>query len=182
MALAHVNGAALEAQRTSYRHLELNRRKGAAVSFEALYAAEYERIYDAVYAYCGNRDIAYESTQEGFARAYVRWRRLQDQPWVAGWVMVTATNACKRHLRRDARELPAAVDGATREPEGERLDVIAALRALPHRQRQAAVLHYVGDLPIAEVALHMGLSEGTVKAHLWRARAALRRSLEVTDA
>ena len=56
--------------------------------------------------------------------------------------------------------------------------LIDALRTLPKRQRIAAALFFVGDLPLAEVAQIMGISEGAVSSHLHRARAALRNLLE----
>jgi RNA polymerase sigma-70 factor (ECF subfamily) len=62
------------------------------------------------------------------------------------------------------------------------VDVLAALRSLPERQRQAVVLHYLTDCPVATVAEVMGVSEGAVKAHLFKARAALRSGLEVRHA
>jgi RNA polymerase sigma-70 factor (ECF subfamily) len=48
--------------------------------------------------------------------------------------------------------------------------VWALVRALPDQQRRAVVLHYVGDLSVADVADVMECSEGTVKTHLSRAR------------
>jgi RNA polymerase sigma-70 factor (ECF subfamily) len=67
-------------------------------------------------------------------------------------------------------------------PNPDRVDVLAALLALPERQRQAVVLHYFLDCPIASVADLMGVSEGAVKAHLHKARGSLRLSLEVRHA
>lgn len=52
--------------------------------------------------------------------------------------------------------------------------VIAALAALPRRQREVAVLHYYLDLSVADVARSLQVSEGTVKTCLHRARASLR--------
>ena len=54
---------------------------------------------------------------------------------------------------------------------------MAALRKLPRRQREVAVLLYVADLPVASVATVLGCSDGTVKQHASRARAALRDAL-----
>jgi RNA polymerase sigma-70 factor (ECF subfamily) len=62
------------------------------------------------------------------------------------------------------------------------LDVLTALRSLPERQRQAVVLHYLLDCPVATVADLMSVSEGAVKAHLFKARATLRTLLEVRHA
>jgi RNA polymerase sigma-70 factor (ECF subfamily) len=53
-----------------------------------------------------------------------------------------------------------------------------AVRRLPRRQQEAVVLFYLTDLPLAAVAGAMGCAEGTAKAHLARAREALRVSLE----
>jgi RNA polymerase sigma-70 factor (ECF subfamily) len=55
------------------------------------------------------------------------------------------------------------------------------VRRLPARQAQVVCLHYALDLGIAEVAATLGCAEGTVKAHLSRARAALARVLIEED-
>ena len=55
--------------------------------------------------------------------------------------------------------------------------MIAALRALPTRQREAIVLRYYADLSEAETAELMGVSRGAVKSHTFRGMAALKQSL-----
>ena len=85
------------------------------------------------------------------------------------------------------KAFPSARAGSAQRQTGEevsadRLDVLTALRSLPERQREAAVLHYIVDCPVAVVAESMGISDGAVKAHLSKAREALRRSLEVRHA
>ncbi len=56
--------------------------------------------------------------------------------------------------------------------------VLAAIRALPGRQREALVLRYYADLSEAEIARAMGVSRGTVKSTTSRAVAALARMLQ----
>jgi len=56
--------------------------------------------------------------------------------------------------------------------------VAAAVAALPARQRDCVALHYFGGLTDAAVAAELGISAGSVKTHLHRARAALALSLE----
>jgi RNA polymerase sigma factor (sigma-70 family) len=58
-------------------------------------------------------------------------------------------------------------------------EVVAALRRLPPRQREALVLRYYGDLSEAEIAATMSCSPGTVKSHIHRGKAALAELLEV---
>jgi len=58
------------------------------------------------------------------------------------------------------------------------MEVQAALLALPARQRAVCVLTYWEDKSIAEIATLLDISEGSVKKHLARARASLRKGLE----
>ena len=149
--------------------------------FARFYEASFSRVVSAVRAFCGDADVAFESTQEAFARACSRWRRVRQNQSPEGWVVATAMNLARRHFRRPRAEVRPAEPRA-REEHDDRMDVLAALRALPARQREAAVLYYLIDLPITAVAEMMGVSEGAVKAHLHKARSGMRDSLEVRHA
>ncbi len=155
------------------------------MNFEAFYQASYRRIYAAALTMAGDPEIALDVTQEAFVRAFARWRRLSREPWVEGWVMSTAMNLCKRHLRRSrhevmAKELEARISSQGSD-EGHRLHLLSVLSTLPRRQREAMMLHYLADLSVAAVAHLMNISEGTVKSHLSQARSTLRTRLEVED-
>jgi RNA polymerase sigma-70 factor (ECF subfamily) len=142
--------------------------------FRDLYEREFAAVFRAAYVVSGDRHVAEDATQEAFARALARWRRLGKEPWVAGWVTTTAINVVRRQLRRRT-----AIEGPSRhgsDPEAA-LDVRNAIRGLPRRQQQAVVLHHLLGLPLREAAQAMGCREGTVKAHLSRARSALATSL-----
>ena len=83
-----------------------------------------------------------------------------------------------RFLRRQSeqRTAPSAEAGALdADIHGE---VLAAVRLLPRRQREALALRYYLDLSEAQTAEAMGVSPGAVKSHTARALAALRRTLE----
>jgi RNA polymerase sigma-70 factor, ECF subfamily len=54
-----------------------------------------------------------------------------------------------------------------------------AVRALPTRQAQAVALYYLEDLSIAQTAVVLDCAEGTVKAHLAKARRTLARRLHL---
>lgn len=55
--------------------------------------------------------------------------------------------------------------------------VAETLRDLPRSQRTVVALHYLLDMPVADVAARLGIAEGTVKTHLHRARETMRSAL-----
>jgi RNA polymerase sigma factor (sigma-70 family) len=63
----------------------------------------------------------------------------------------------------------------------DRVDVERALAGLPRRQRQISVLRYFLQLDTREVADALGVSEGTVKNSLSKARTALATSLRIDE-
>jgi RNA polymerase sigma factor (sigma-70 family) len=72
--------------------------------------------------------------------------------------------------------MPSAELGAFALPE--RSAVLAALRQLPERQRQALVLRFYANMSEAQIADAMGISRKAAKSHTSRAAAALRGMLE----
>lgn len=149
--------------------------------FSSFYREAFDRVFAVVLAYCGNTDVAFDSTQEAFARAYSRWRRVAGADSPTAWVTTTAINVSRRQFRRrfDQGSREVAIDPA---PSTERIDVMEAVRGLPDRQREAVILYYLLDLSVGQVADQMGLSEGAIKAHLFKARSSLRGVLEVRHA
>ena len=148
-------------------------------AFDAWYRAEHPRVLGVCVALSGDGDAARDATDEAFARALDRWKRVSVMESPAAWVQTVALNCLRRILRRRAHERRAAtrwLAGPPREsiagPVAHR-EVWAAVRALPERQRLATVLRYVADLPEDEIARAMGVTRGTVSSCL----AAARRSL-----
>jgi RNA polymerase sigma-70 factor (sigma-E family) len=145
--------------------------------FEAFYVATVGRLLGQLLPVTGDLHEAEEVVQEAFARASAHWARLRHYDVPEAWVRRVALNLAtdrSRSLRRQARALlrlgpPPQVPAAS----AEALALLAALRTLPMRQRQAIVLHYLVDLPIEEVARTLGTRPGAVKSLLARGRRAL---------
>lgn len=160
------------------------RRSEKEAEFAAFYRSEYSHVFRAVYGYCGHREIAMDATQQAFERALVRWSRLRKQPWAGGWVMTTALNCCKRHLRKESREASTAsvaVAESATTGDWQEIELVDALRTLSPRRRQAILLFYFGDLPIPAISESMGISEGAVRAHLAQGREILRKGYFRTE-
>jgi RNA polymerase sigma-70 factor (ECF subfamily) len=138
-------------------------------SFQDFYVREQPRVFRAAFLLAGDPALAEDATQEAFARALERWRRLRDASWAGGWVMTTALNVVRRGLRRRRIVTSGARAQAYEQAQAD-LDLWRAVRGLSKRQQEAVVLHYVGDLSVADCAAAMGCDVGTVKTHLSRAR------------
>ncbi len=154
--------------------------------FAEFYRASYQRCLRAVIAGAGRPDLAEDLVAEAFTRALVSWRTVRDHPAPEAWVVRTALNAGTSWWRRHRREVPLGDHDAAAaqrwEPGGEPGPgpgpaVLAALRALPRRQREVIALRVFLDLDIATTARLLGIAPGTVGAHLSRAVATLRATL-----
>lgn len=163
------------------RHVRAHTREHAA-EFGDFYTSGFTSVYRAALAFTNSPEIAADATQEGFARAFARWRRLRDQTWALGWVMTTALNAARKLQRESRRRAPG--DSRSPAPADEqtiaRVDLVASLAVLPARQKQALVLHYIGGFRVEEVAELMGISTGGVKSNLFKGRQALMTDKEPT--
>ena len=149
--------------------------------FEAFFAAHHDRVRRTVTLAIGDPERAADVTQEAFAVAYRRWRRVREMERPAAYVTVVATNRARRDLRRDGRRPDPPPSGSAPDPAGTvalDLSLQDAIAALAPRQRAAIVLRYLGDLTIADVAAAMGCSEGTAKATIHQALARLRVRLD----
>lgn len=155
-------------------------RASEAAGFESFCIQEYPVVYRACFAFCSDRELAEDATQEAFSRAWARWKRLESESWAGAWVTTTAMNLCRRMgKRRDQTASTDAVAGSTVSggPHGEGLHVTLAVSRLPIRQRQVVLLFYFAGYRVHEIARVLQLSEGTVGTHLFRARRKLRDDL-----
>jgi RNA polymerase sigma-70 factor (sigma-E family) len=131
-----------------------------------------------------DRAVAEEVVQDAYVALHQRWRRLRDADRALAYLRASVVNGSRSALRRravaerfaaryvppaDAPSAEAGALGALAHRE-----VLAVLRRLPTRQREALVLRYYADLSEAEVAEVMGISRGAVKSHTARGIAALR--------
>jgi RNA polymerase sigma-70 factor (sigma-E family) len=134
----------------------------------------------------GDRAAAEDVVQEAFCGLYRHWHALSDPGKALSYVRSSVINGCRSALRRRVRQ-PVGFAFAAEQP-GESAEsavllseehgqVLAAIRRLPDRQREALVLRYYLDLGEEDIARTMRISRGTVKSTTSRALAALGRIL-----
>jgi RNA polymerase sigma-70 factor (ECF subfamily) len=155
--------------------------------FEAFFHRHYDQLVRSLTVITGDRETARDCVQEAFIKASARWRKVRRFDNPVAWVRRVAINrshdmhrSSERRQRRESLVAPGVEVGGA-DPagmvEGEQR-LLALFRQLPTRQRAAAALYYIDDLPVIEIARDLGITEGAVKFHLSQARAALRTVME----
>ena len=151
-----------------------------------LYTSHYGSLVRLAALLVRDEPTAEEVVQECFIAMHDGWHRLRDKDKALSYLKQAVVNRCRsvlRHRSMAQRNAPKPTpDMPSAEQDAmsllERSAVIAALKALPGRQRQALVLRYYADLSEAQIAKTMGISHGAVKSHTARGVAALRTVLE----
>jgi RNA polymerase sigma-70 factor (sigma-E family) len=151
-----------------------------------LYTEQYRSLVRLALLLLHDVQTAEEVVQDAFVAMHTGYRRLRDTEKALAYLRQAVVNKSRSVLRhrtvvdknapKPAPDEPSAEHGALALLE--RTAVIAALRGLPERQREALVLRYYADLSEAQIASAMGISRGAVKSHTARGMSALRVTLE----
>jgi len=151
-----------------------------------LYSQHYRALVRLAALLVRDTQTAEEVVQDSFVAMHEGWQRLRDTEKALAYLRQAVVNRSRsvlrhrtvvdKNLQKAPPDMPSAEHGAL--VLLERSAVVAALRHLPDRQREAIVLRYYADLSEAEIATAMGISRGAVKSHTSRGMAALRAALE----
>jgi RNA polymerase sigma-70 factor (ECF subfamily) len=156
----------------------------ADVDLNELYDASYRRLVVQIYAICGDLAEAEDAVQDAFVTALRKESQLARVHNPEAWVRTVALNSVRHGWRHASvvRRYQAKVPGPQRPVEvgPEHVAIVTALEAVDAGQREAVVLHYLADLPVTDIAAHLGVPEGTVKSRLSRARDRLAALLDDT--
>jgi RNA polymerase sigma-70 factor, ECF subfamily len=154
------------------------------------------RIYRYALLSLRDADLAESVTQDCLLRAYRARDEFRGDCSVATWLTRIATNLIRDATRSRKfqfwKTAPAVDVGALADrlrspglsPESslvvreELLKVWDAVEKLPGKQRSVFLLRFVEEMELPEIAAAMGLHVGTIKSHLHRALAAVRKAKE----
>ena len=151
-----------------------------------LYSEHYRALVRLAAMLVRDTQTAEEVVQDAFVAMHDGWQRLRDNEKALAYLRQAVVNRSRsvlrhrtvidKNMQKAPPDMPSAEHGAL--VLLERHAVVAALRDLPPRQREAIVLRYYADLSEAEIAASMGISRGAVKSHTFRGMTALRAALE----
>lgn len=170
-------------------------RRGDARAFNQLVLTHQSMVYNVAYRILGDTDAACDATQDAFLSAFRAMSSFRGGSFKA-WLLRIVTNCCYDQLRGKQRRPTESLDDmeveedhirSLRDPAEqpdeyvERRQLSQAIQAgislLPAEQRIVVILSDVQGLDYQEIAQATGLSLGTVKSRLSRARARLRDHL-----
>ena len=158
------------------------------------------RIYRYALLSLRDSDLAESVTQDCFLRAYKARGAFRGDCSVATWLTRIATNLVRdttrsrkfqfwKVARSSAVEVGAMADrlrspGVSAEAamvaREQLLQVWETVEALSDKQRSVFLLRFVEEMELSEIATALSLHVGTVKSHLHRALAAVRKGMEKT--
>ena len=169
----------------------------AAQDFERVVTSHRAQIFRFLLASTRDVELAETLTQDCFLKAHRNWSSFRGESSAMTWLMRIAINLQKDHWRnrrlqfwRQTRSNAVDLDEASEWlPSGERTaeqrmlakeQVAHVWRAVEHlseRQRTVFLLRFIEEMELKEIAESTGMGEGTVKAHLSRALARVRKEL-----
>jgi len=190
---------ALVTEISNEERLLQNARNGDLRAFSGLVKLYQERAVRVAYSFTGDYEDARDLAQEAFVKAYEKLGNFEGTSRFYTWFYRILANHCKDFLRKkkvrqwislglfrneeDESDPVANVRAGSRGAYETLLDaelgskISDAFEKLPFQQKKAFVLRYLEGLGLEEVAQHMELSVGAVKAHLWHAAKKMRKNL-----
>ena len=156
-------------------------------SFEQVLRKWQAQVLRTAYRILGNWADAEDVAQEAFLRLHRHGLGFASDAAMGGWLYRVTVNLCfdrararrskepSAELLESLSEAAVAESGMIREQQKQRL--MAALAALPVKERAAVVLREIEGLTTAETAAALGSTEGTVRSQIFRAMAKLRTLL-----
>ena len=150
-------------------------------------------VWRVCWHYTGNREAAEDCGQEAMIRIWRNLANYRGECALESWVYRIAANCCMDWLRKKKRDRSVSVeplreqgfDPADTSPgtaeqvvaKDERQRLREAISLLPDEQREALILTQLEKVPYEEAARALGVSEGTVKSRVNRAKTRLKELL-----
>jgi RNA polymerase sigma-70 factor, ECF subfamily len=165
-------------------------RNGDAGAFEELYRQHAGRLYNLAFRMAGSAHEAEDLLQEVFLHAYRKLGSFRGDSSLGTWLYRLGMNQCLDHLRGRQSKMKQATESLDEDGAAEpaapmsstpiavnRVDLERAIGRLPEGCRAAFLLHDVEGFEHHEVASILGISEGTSKSQVHKARMKLRGML-----
>ena len=161
-------------------------RSDARAAVAALFAEHQLALVRLAVVMLGDVETAEDVVQDAFEKLQAGWHRLRDKERSLAYARSAVLNGCRNVHRRSAiarKHSGAGAQHDAAQPDAvqalaDGAELMAAIRALPRRQREVLVLRFYLDLDVAEVAELLRIGPSSVRSSSARALAQLARSIE----
>ncbi len=155
--------------------------------FEELIDRHSAELFRYLWRLLRDSDDAQDCLQETFVKAFRSYARLQSAANLRAWLYKIATNVARTHGRRrtrlaartadlDGDRVPEAESGVSDSSDGGMLaQVVQTVNELPYHQREALMMRKYQGLEYEEIALALGCTPTTARAHVYQAVKKLRQ-------
>jgi RNA polymerase sigma-70 factor (ECF subfamily) len=158
-----------------------------AWEFDSVYESFSRMVYWTAYGALKSESDALDVSQEVFIRVLRHMKKLEDmsEAQLKSWLYRVTVNLCvdgKRRLKREVLadelpETPVSSECELPEPAAMNAETVRLVRgavdSLPDIYRETVTLHYFSGLQYEEIAALQGVSEGTIKSRMSRAKGRL---------
>jgi RNA polymerase sigma-70 factor, ECF subfamily len=155
--------------------------RGAEAAFDSFLNDVWPRLQSQAYVLTGSHEQAQDLTQEALLRAWKNWDTVSELDNPAAWTRKVLHNLCIASWRKSRRQRSKHEIAGHEEIPDIHMEIAQAMRSLPGNQARALLLHDGLGMTIGEVALELGVPDGTVKSWLSRSRKVLAERLGRLD-
>ncbi len=166
---------------------------GNETAFAELVKKYQKQVHVLAWRKIGDFHIAEDITQDVFLKVYQQLHALKNPKQFSGWLYVITTRLCATCLRKnriqtqpledteitmiqsDAYSQHVVEERANTAVETQREVVKRLLAKLKESERTVMALHYLGEMTVEEISKFLGVSAGTIKSRLQRARNRLQK-------
>ena len=141
-----------------------------------LYERDYVGFVQLAYLLTGSRLAAEDAVQDAFVAVRSKWSQIETSP--GGYVRTAVVNAARARVRRSEVEDRHRPDPPPPDAPTDLIELRDSVNRLPWPERVAVVLRFWADVPDEDTAQLLGCRPGTVRSHVSRGVARLRKELQ----
>ncbi|HEX6609390.1 MAG TPA: sigma-70 family RNA polymerase sigma factor [Hyphomicrobiaceae bacterium] len=158
--------------------------EGDPLAMRDIYRLHAPRVYAVVKRLAGDEQLAEDWAQEAWVRIFRALGSFRGEARFTTWLHRIAVNSAlhgrrwrERRVRHETPMLETTTANAKPENPLLRLRLEQAMQLIPERMRQVLVLHDIEGYTHEEIAEFLGVTAGTSKSQLFKARARMREQL-----
>ena len=157
--------------------LVLDCQAGRTRAFDALVSRWHKRLWQHAYRLVGDRDAAWDVTQQSWLSIIKGLRRLREPAHFKAWAYRITTSKAVDWIRKSQQQRQVSIEAMPNRQSSatEDTEVKELLEKLDVKKKAVLSLYYFEQLNVTEISMALKIPKGTVRSRLHHAREELRR-------